>query len=319
MTTRASLPRQTIENGAWDHIRGIWQHLHGSFPNLGLSIEWHDFHLDSDLDWARSFHPGSLEICLNFSGNGLFIEGEARRAFGAGQLILYALRDNPLRAMRSADSLHRFLTLELSPAFLRDRFIDEMQMLKPEVRRFIDPGTKNSGFLELSSLPASLLPARMQFIDPPVSIAAKPTWYLGRVLEVLAQTLFSCRRDEELFCQRHNRINRERVERVCYWLERDLENPPSLEMLAKEAGCSTYYLSRVFARETGASIPKFLRMKRIEKAAALLRSGSMNVTEAAMTVGYSSLGAFTKAFVEQMGCCPGLYPFGKLPRPRNPR
>ena len=76
-------------------------------------------------------------------------------------------------------------------------------------------------------------------------------------------------------------------------------------------------MSRIFAQETGASIPKFLRMKRIEKAAAFIRSGKMNVTEAAMAVGYSSLGAFTKAFVEQMGCCPGLYPFAKVATPRK--
>jgi AraC-like DNA-binding protein len=83
-------------------------------------------------------------------------------------------------------------------------------------------------------------------------------------------------------------------------------------MLSQEVGCSTFYLSRVFAQETGASIPKFLRMKRIEKAAELIKTGRMNVTEAAFAVGYSSLSAFTKAFVEQMGCCPGLYPHFKI-------
>lgn len=102
--------------------------------------------------------------------------------------------------------------------------------------------------------------------------------------------------------------NRERVERACYLIERDLENPPSLEMLGAQVGCSPFYLSRIFTQETRASIPKFIRMKRIEKACELLRTGKMNVTEAAMAVGYSSLSAFNKAFVEQVGCCPGLYP-----------
>ena len=85
-------------------------------------------------------------------------------------------------------------------------------------------------------------------------------------------------------------------------------------MLAQEIGCSPFYLSRLFAQETGASIPRFLRMKRIEKAADLIRAGRMDVTEAAFAVGYSSLSAFTKAFVEQTGCCPGLYPHFKITR-----
>ena len=108
------------------------------------------------------------------------------------------------------------------------------------------------------------------------------------------------------------RQNRERVNRGRYLIERDLENPPSLEMLAQEVACSPFHLSRVFADQAGMSIPRFLRTKRIERAAELLQSGKANVTEAAMSVGYSSLSAFNKAFVEQMGCCPGLYPAVKI-------
>lgn len=55
------------EHGAWTAIDGTWRRLHGSFADLGLSIEWHDFRLARDMDWGRSFHPGSLEVCLNFS------------------------------------------------------------------------------------------------------------------------------------------------------------------------------------------------------------------------------------------------------------
>jgi AraC-like DNA-binding protein len=53
-------------------------------------------------------------------------------------------------------------------------------------------------------------------------------------------------------------------------------------------------------------------MKRMEKAAELLKTGRANVTEAATAVGYASLSAFNKAFLEHFGCCPGLYPHGKI-------
>ena len=102
------------------------------------------------------------------------------------------------------------------------------------------------------------------------------------------------------------------MERIRYLIERDLENPPSLPMLAEEAGCSPFHLSRIFTQESGVSIPKFLRMKRMEKAGELLKLGRANVTEAALTVGYASLSAFNKAFLEYFGCCPGLYPHGKI-------
>ena len=300
------------EAGAWRNIQGTWNPLHGSFFHQGLSVEWHDFHVDRDMDWGRSFHPGSLEICLNFSGAGTLQDGAAERVIGSNQFAIYTSQSRPIRAVRNADSMHRFLTLELSPDFLRAHFGDDLDKLKPPVRRFIELGAKAPPYLEIKPLPASLLSARLQFVRPPVPEAARKTWYLGRVLEILSLTIFLEETDGELFCHKHQRTNRERVERVRYLVERDLENPPSLEMLAEEVGCSTFYLSRIFAQDTGASIPKFLRMKRIEKAAETLRTGRMNVTEAAMAVGYSSLSAFTKAFVEQIGCCPGLYPHAKI-------
>ncbi len=269
------------------------------------------------MDWGRSFHPGSLEICLNFSGAARLADGTAERSLGPHQLALYTTQGGRTRAWREAGSLHRFLTLELSREFLMTHFATMLDRLKLPVRRFIEGGARVPPYLEILALPAALLASRVQFVEPPVPAPARETWYLGRVLEILAQTLFPEEDPDELFCQRHQRSNRERIERVRFLVERDLENPPTLEMLAEEVGCSTFYLSRVFAQETGASIPKFLRLKRIEKAAELIRTGKMNVTEAAMTVGYASLSAFNKAFVEQMGCCPGLYPNVMIPGRRK--
>ncbi len=300
------------EEGAWTPIDGTWRRLYGSFSEQGLSIEWHDFRLAHDLDWGRSFHPGSLEICLNFSGSGTLQDADAERSIGPGEVAIYTLQDQRLRAVRRADSLHRFLTLEISPGFLRAHLAAELVKLKPEIRRFVESGGKSVPYLQIKPLPASLLATRVQFIKPPVAAPAQGLWYLGRVLEILAQTIYPDENPAELFCQRHQRNNRERIERVRFLVERDLENPPSLEMLAQEVGCSPFYLSRIFAQETGASIPKFLRLKRMEKAAELLRTGQANVTEAAVAVGYASLSSFNKAFVELFGCCPGLYPHVKI-------
>ncbi len=305
------------ETVAWRGIRGTWQPLHGSFFECGLSVEWHDFHVDRDLDWTRSFHPNSMEICLNFSGTAAVQDGATERSVGPNELAIYTTQAEPMRAIRHSGSLHRFITLELSADFLRPHFTNVLDRLKPPVRRFIESRAMAPAFLETLPLPATMLAARTHFVEPPVPASACDTWYLGRVLEILAQSLFQPDDSNELFCHRYKRTNRERIDRVRYLIERDLENPPSLGMLAEEVGCSAFHLSRLFSQETGVSFPKFLRMKRIEKAAELLRTGRMNVTDAAMAVGYSSLSAFNKAFVDQFGCCPGLYPHVKLQCGRN--
>ncbi len=309
------------EEAAWSSVQGVWQPLDGTFFGGGVSIEWHDFRVDADMDWARSFHPGCLEICLNFSGSGTLEDGAAQRSIEAGQVAIYTTHPGRPKAQRAAGSLHRFLTLEMGREFLRASFGENLERLKEPVRRFIESKGAPPPWLEIGPLPASLLSTRMELLQPPVPEAARGIWYRGKVLEILAQTLFAADDPTEFFCRRQQRQNRERIERARYLLERDLENPPSLEMLAQEVGCSPFHLSRVFAEEAGMSIPRFLRTKRIERAAEFLKTGKMNVTEAAMAVGYSSLSAFNKAFVEQMGCCPGLYPAVRIPgrKPKGPR
>jgi len=306
------------EQAAWAGVKGVWRPLDGSFFGGGVSVEWHDFQVDADMDWARSFHPGCLEICLNFSGSGTLQDGAVERSIEAAQVAIYTTHPGRPKARRAAGSLHRFLTLEMGREFLLTHFGENRARLKEPVRQFMESSGKPPAWLEIGTLPASLFAMRSMLLQPPVPEAARPLWYRSKVFEILAQTLFAADAPRELFCQRHQRHNRERVERVRYLIERDIENPPSLEMLAVEVACSPFHLSRIFAEETAMSIPRYLRTKRIERAAELLKTGKANVTEAAFAVGYSSLSAFNKAFVEQMGCCPGLYPAVRIPG-RKPR
>jgi AraC-like DNA-binding protein len=94
-------------------------------------------------------------------------------------------------------------------------------------------------------------------------------------------------------------------------LARGIESPPSLSQLGREVGCSPFYLSRLFSEHTGMTISRYLRNLRLERAAELLRRGRVNVTEAAMAVGYSSLSHFSKAFAEMFGVCPSVFPLSR--------
>lgn len=300
------------EGEVWKKVGGTWKPLFGDFEERGISIEWHDFQVAGAVEWGHSFHPNSLEICLNFSGAALLQDGAVERKLSTGQVAIYTTRNNEPRAQRLPGSLHRFITIELSPAFLQSQCSGNAELLKGPLQRFVEQVGECPAFLEIRTMSTALLALRAAFLEPGISAAANEAWYLAKTLEALAHTVFLDDEPGELFCHKHQRQNRDRVDRVLYLLERDLENPPTLGLLAKDVQCSTFHLSRIFVEETGMSIPKFIRTKRIERAADLLKSGRMNVTEAAMAVGYSSLSAFNKAFVEQMGCCPGLYPAVKI-------
>jgi hypothetical protein len=57
------------EVGFWRDVRGTWRQVCGDFERSGVSVEWHDFETSRTLDWSKSFHADSLEICLNLAGD----------------------------------------------------------------------------------------------------------------------------------------------------------------------------------------------------------------------------------------------------------
>jgi AraC-like DNA-binding protein len=177
--------------------------------------------------------------------------------------------------------------------------------LREPVRKFLETG-RGGGACETHAMDAPLSKIAAEILEPPKLPSAWACWHHAKALEVVSHTFFLAD-GQEFFCERTRRIARERVARVQAILSAEIENPPSLGELGRQVGCSPFYLSRMFRQEAGITISAYLRKARMELAAELLRAGKANVTEAAMTVGYSSLSHFSKAFAETFGCCPCLY------------
>jgi AraC-like DNA-binding protein len=290
-------------------VRHGCRQLFGDFERLGVSVEWHDFKTEQTLDWGVSFRPRSLELCLNVEGRGA-VGAQSRSDYVAGTSGYYAIADGPLSATRTARDRHQFLTVEFSREHLQKQLADCEGDLDAQVRRAVFPD-KNENIVSMPRpMGAEQRGVVGSLLQPPVPRAAQSLWYQAKALELMAQFLFTPK-DPELFCMRQKRVARDRVERTKELLARDLANPPTLEALGQEVGCSPFHLSRIFSREVGLTIPQHLRNLRMDRAAQLLRSGRYNVTEAATEVGYASLSHFSKAFCETIGCCPALYPMAK--------
>ncbi len=308
----------TAENGVWRNIQGEWRQLFGSFSREGVSVEFHQFRSEKVLDWSRSFHPESLEICLNLQGTGSLRAETSEVAIGVRSVACYLPSPGgKFHATRTPGEHHHFVTVELSREFLASRLAGATAALVAPVRSFLTGGpAAATGYAVVEPMNMVVQGIVRSLEEPPISAAtpAGRVWYEAKILELVSLLLFApvAVPKEEMFCDRQKRVNRERVEQVCSILARDLENPPTLEMLAAEVGCGAFHLSRTFSQHAGRTVPQYLRQLRLERAAQLLKEGRCNVTEAAMAVGYSSLSHFSKAFWETFGCCPGLYGNPKL-------
>lgn len=305
----SSAPVAASAAHAWRDLRNGWRQLHGDFDRLGLSVEWHDFKTAQPRDWGQSFRPRSVEFCLNLEGRGA-IGARSPSDYVSGSAGYYSISDEPLPATRRGGDRHQFVTIEFAREHLQKQLIDCEAELDPQVRRAVFPSKETSVVSTPRAMGSEQRSVVTSLLRPPVPRAAQSLWYQSKALELMSHFLFAPK-DPELFCMRQKQVARDRVQRTKELLARDVAHPPTLEAMGQEVGCSPFYLSRIFSREVGLTIPQFLRNLRMERAAELLRSGRYNVTEAATEVGYASLSHFSKAFCETIGCCPALYPMAK--------
>ncbi len=83
--------------------------------------------------------------------------------------------------------------------------------------------------------------------------------------------------------------------------------------LAAAAGLSQAHFSREFRRAFGDSPHGYLLTRRLERAAALLRTTDNSVAQICVAVGLSSVGSFTTSFKRMFGVSPTAYRARHLP------
>jgi AraC-like DNA-binding protein len=77
--------------------------------------------------------------------------------------------------------------------------------------------------------------------------------------------------------------------------------------MARAAGLSRAHFSREFRRAFGDSPHAYLLTRRLERAAALLRTTDRSVADICMSVGLTSVGSFTTSFKRMFGMTPTAY------------
>jgi AraC-like DNA-binding protein len=83
--------------------------------------------------------------------------------------------------------------------------------------------------------------------------------------------------------------------------------PLTVATLAREAGLSPSQFSREFRRAFGETPHQYLLTRRLERAAALLRTTDHTVADICMAVGWQSVGSFTTSFRRIHGLTPLAY------------
>ena len=97
------------------------------------------------------------------------------------------------------------------------------------------------------------------------------------------------------------------VDQLKKYIEQNLGEDLSRPVLAGKVFLSEDYVSKLFMKTTGMSLPNYIAERRIERAKEYLRTSSLPISKIAMEVGYGNFSYFSKTFRELVGCTPNEY------------
>lgn len=102
----------------------------------------------------------------------------------------------------------------------------------------------------------------------------------------------------------------ERMKVMLSFLDRHYAEELTLEQIADSACISVTECMRCFRRNVGVSPIRFLKERRLQRAAGLLRDRQRSISEVAALCGFLDMSYFTKAFRQLYGVTPTVYRSG---------
>ncbi len=201
-----------------------------------------------------------------------------------------------------ADRRQFHLSISVAPSVLRNYLGDSLEHL-PEDLQAISEGRDNHGFYHGGQLCSKMNLAIQQLLDNPYTGAMQRLYMESKAIELIAHKLAQVESPDGRKAA-SLKLRVEDVERAHHAeeiLRRDLECPPKLLDLAHAVGTNHCDLNMSFREVFGATVFGHLRQMRLTEAKRLLEEEDMNVTEAALTVGYNSVPSFSRAFSEFFG------------------
>lgn len=134
--------------------------------------------------------------------------------------------------------------------------------------------------------------------------------YLLQIYVLLGQSYLdyvSLQKENEKMDVRQEENSWLAINRVMEYISKNYAEDITLDSIARVAGFSKYYFSRLFTKYTGTPFSQYLLHKRITVAAQLLCNTQLSIVQVSMQSGFSSLSTFNRTFKEAHGCTPTEY------------
>lgn len=104
-----------------------------------------------------------------------------------------------------------------------------------------------------------------------------------------------------------NDIGTETIQKAIQFINKHYREPINVNSVSQYVGMNSNYFSHYFKAEMGLSCKKYINLKRIEYATALLSMPDCDIMQVAFDAGFSSLSAFYKCFSDNYHIPPAKY------------
>lgn len=97
------------------------------------------------------------------------------------------------------------------------------------------------------------------------------------------------------------------IKELLVWIENNLRNPLSLDIVSEKSGYSKWYLQRMFRRQTNQSLATYIRARRLYLAAFSLRFTQKSILDISLEYQFDSQQTFSRCFKKHFSQTPSTY------------
>lgn len=278
----------------------------------GLDVHIADFKSQMAIEkWFETTDP-SLRFYFYISGRGYWEFNSPYGNCSPNKLLLSDLRSTvlyyaELEGKKYWQAKHRqfHICIRLAPSLLSTYLGGRLDGF-PKDLRAISEGCAHCGFSHEGPLSHTMSSTIQQLLDCPYSGPMKELYIESRAMELIVHKLAQILSPDDMgpVSPKFDSHEYARVQLARDILCRDMERPPKLIDLVRAAGMNHCRLNQGFRQMYGATVFGYLKQRRLIEAKRLMENEGMSVTEAALSVGYSSISSFSNAFFKYFGLRP---------------
>lgn len=258
-----------------------YYHLNSEHPRYNMAAHWHkEFEIIRVLRGSFTVFLNNVKYRLN-EGDVLFAEGGKLHRGIPSDCVYECLVFNPDMLIRHKNDVARRYIKPISDmqVTVENQLNKTHQKLYATVCSLFDVMREKKQFYELKTI--SLLYEFFICLYENGYVSALPT-------NKTSQSIKS-------------------IMTLTDWIENNLSEPITLDLLSKKAGLSKKYLCRVFKSYTSKTLTQYVNELRINNACYEMSAMNKNITEAAYDSGFNDLSYFCKVFKKIRGETPTEY------------